>query len=113
MRVDAHARTGGQVEARQRAAGRPRVALRIERLGVDAPLHREPAAAARAARIEAKSAQGLPGSDADLQLHQVEAGDRLGHRVLDLQARIGLDEDEGQRRLERSSTRNSNVPRPR
>ena len=36
----------------------------------------------------------LPGGDADLLLHDVDAGDHLGDRVLDLHARVHLDEVE-------------------
>ena len=36
----------------------------------------------------------LPGRDADLLLHDVDAGDQLGHRMLDLHARVHLDEEE-------------------
>ena len=39
-------------------------------------------------------AQLLAGGDADLLLHDVDAGDHLGHRVLDLDARVHLDEEE-------------------
>ena len=41
MRVDADARAAGQLEARQRAAGRAGVALGVQGLGVDAPLDRK------------------------------------------------------------------------
>jgi hypothetical protein len=98
VRVDAHAGAARQVEARERAARRPRVALRIERLGVDAPLQREAALRRGAIGVHAELGQRLSRGHGDLQLHEVEAGHRLGHRVLDLQARVGLDEDEGQRR---------------
>ena len=39
-------------------------------------------------------AKRLAGGDADLLAHQVDAGDHLGHRMLDLQARVHLDEVE-------------------
>ena len=35
-----------------------------------------------------------PGGDADLLLHEIEAGQHLGHRMLDLQPRVHLDEIE-------------------
>ena len=38
--------------------------------------------------------QRFAGGDAQLPLHEVEAGDHLGHRVLDLQARVHLHEVE-------------------
>ena len=41
-----------------------------------------------------RNAQLLAGGDADLLLHEVDAGDHLGHRVLDLDARVHLDEVE-------------------
>ena len=43
--------------------------------------------------------------DQDLRLHQVDAGDHLGNRVLDLQARVDLDEV-----VLVPATRNSTVP---
>ena len=39
-------------------------------------------------------ADGAAGGDADLLAHDVDAGDRFGHRMLDLQARVHLDEIE-------------------
>jgi hypothetical protein len=45
--------------------------------------------------------------DADLQLHQIEAGDRLGHGVLDLQARVDLEEE-----VVVSGNQKSTVPTP-
>ena len=38
--------------------------------------------------------QPLPGGDADLLLDDVDAGDEFGHRVLDLDARVHLEEEE-------------------
>ena len=38
--------------------------------------------------------QRLAGSDAKLQIDEIESGDELGHRMLDLQARVHLHEDE-------------------
>src|SRR5579859_5590391 len=38
--------------------------------------------------------QPAAGGDADLLLHQVDAADQLGHRMLDLDARVHLDEGE-------------------
>ena len=42
---------------------------------------------------EAEVGQGLAGGDPHLGLHQVDVGDLLGDRVLDLDARVHLDED--------------------
>ncbi|GAA3155614.1 hypothetical protein GCM10017687_86980 [Streptomyces echinatus] len=41
---------------------------------------------------EAEVGEGLAGGDAHLGLDQVDVGDLLGHRVLDLDARVHLDE---------------------
>ncbi|MNV07893.1 hypothetical protein D3C71_983470 [compost metagenome] len=96
MRVDAHAGAGRQVEARERAARGARVALRVERLGVDAPLHREAALRCRTSGLHAERVQRVARSHGDLQLHEVQPRHGFGHRVLDLQARVRLDEDERQ-----------------
>ena len=55
-------------------------------------------------------AKRLSRCDAELELDQVQAGDRLGHRMLDLQAGVDLQE----RNASGSSkgTRNSAVPAP-
>ena len=50
-----------------------------------------PAGTAARARIDR---QALAAGDADLPLDEVDAGDELGHRVLDLQARVHLEEVE-------------------
>ena len=39
-------------------------------------------------------AERLAGGDADLLAHQVDAADHFGHRMLDLQAGVHLDERE-------------------
>jgi hypothetical protein len=59
-------------------------------LGVDAALD----GVAAQADVLLPEAQLLAGGDADLLLHQVDAGDHLGHGVLDLDARVHLDEEE-------------------
>ena len=64
-----------------------------DRLHVDAHLQRE-AARRRRGGCEAEVGERAPGGDAELQRHQVDAGDRFGDRVLDLQAGVGLDEEE-------------------
>ena len=53
------------------------------------------AAPRRAIRVLRQPEVGevLTGGDAHLGLHQVDVGDLLGHRVLDLDARVHLDED--------------------
>ena len=59
-------------------------------LGVDAAL--DGVAAQRDVLLRER--QRLAGGDADLQVHQVESGDQFGDRMLDLQARIHLEEIE-------------------
>ena len=44
-------------------------------------------------RVQPQRRKPVAGGDAQLQLHQVQPRDLLGDGVLDLQARIGLDED--------------------
>src|SRR5207237_9730971 len=63
-------------------------AVRI--LGVDAALDRV------AAQLDVllPQLQLAPGGDVDLLLHEVDPGDHLGHRMLDLDARVHLDEEE-------------------
>src|SRR6185436_11603186 len=36
----------------------------------------------------------FPGGDADLLLHEIDPGHHLGHRMLDLDPRVHLDEEE-------------------
>jgi hypothetical protein len=69
-------------------AGRGREGERV--FGVDAAFDRV------AAELDVALAepQLLAGGDADLLLHDVDAGDQLGDRVLDLHPRVHLDEVE-------------------
>ena len=94
LAVNAYAGAAGQLEGLQRAAGGSGLALGVQGFGVDAPLDRIALRRRRVAQLQA--AQTAPGRHGNLQLHQVQAADGLGHRVLDLQARIGLDEHIGQ-----------------
>ena len=87
----------------QRARARDEVLARI--LGADARLDRVPART----DLVLCERQPLAGGDAQLPLDEVEAGDELGDRVLDLQARVHLHEVE----LAASRHRNSTVPAPR
>ena len=59
-------------------------------LGVDAALDRPPGEL----EVLLREPELLARGDADHLLHQVESGDHLGHRVLDLQARVHLEEVE-------------------
>jgi hypothetical protein len=64
-------------------AGSPRRVL-----GVDAALD----GVAALAQVGLREGQRLALRDRDLQLHEVEPGHHLRHRVLDLQARVHLEE---------------------
>jgi len=88
--VDAHLarRLGRREELDQPAGGRQETAERI--FGVDAALHR-PAVKLEVGLLER---QLLAGGDADHQLDEVDPGDALGDRVLDLQAGVHLEEVE-------------------
>src|SRR5437867_5663028 len=59
-------------------------------LRVDAALHRVPVEPHRVLPV----AEGIAVGDPDLLAHEVDAGDGLGHRMLDLDARVHLDEVE-------------------
>ena len=82
-RIDSHARTGRLLVCGQHAG-----AARD-----DARLHRKAARRFDRGLIgDPQSFQRLAGRDAKLRLDQVDARDLLGHGVLDLDARIALDE---------------------
>ena len=55
--------------------------------------------------VDRRLVQPVPRGDEDLALHEVDAGDHLGHRVLDLDARVDLDEVELVRAPGRRGTR--------
>ena len=94
--------SGGPVDLHDLAGRRREVLVGI--LGVDARFDR----VAGDREIALREAERLAGGDADHRLHDVDAGDRLGDRVLDLHARVHLEEVE----LLVASTRNSQVPAP-
>src|SRR5882762_7946956 len=87
MRIDPDAGSARRVIGRD-APGRWREPERI--LGIDAALYRV------AANLDVLLAHGQPlaRGDADLLLDDVDTGDHLGHRMLDPDARIHLDEVE-------------------
>ena len=97
--VVAHARTGGDDERVDDARRRQETRRRV--LRVDAALD------GRAARrqVALREAQRLALRDADHLAHQIEPRHQLRHRVLDLQARVHLEEVEvpvfGEQELER------------
>ena len=94
-RIDAHAGAGRQIEQRERAAGRLGGALLVHHFHVDAKLHRIAARLRDIGLRQAERAERGAGGDRELRLHQIDAEHLLGHGVLDLQPRIGLDEGEG------------------
>ena len=94
-RVDADARPRRQLEHRERPARRARGPVGRHRLHVDPHLHRHPARAGHLALTQPERGQRPPRGQLELQTDEVEPGHLLRHRVLHLQARIGLDEGEG------------------
>ena len=85
--IDAHAEPAGRVEIGD-LARRRREGARV--LGVDAAFD----GVALEMHVGLRERQAEAGGDADLLGDQVDAGDRLGHRMLDLQAGVHLDEVE-------------------
>src|SRR5262249_8334322 len=81
-------RFGGRPVAREPAGRGQEVAVGI--LGIDAGLDR-PAGERHVALLERER---LAGGDADHLLDQIDAGHELGHRMLDLQPRVHLEEIE-------------------
>ena len=92
--VDADTRAGRGVERRQRAAGRLRRAGLIHGLHVDPQLHRIAARRGHIGLAQSQFSQRGAGGDGELRFHQIDAEHLLGHGVLDLKPRVGLDEGE-------------------
>ena len=92
MAVDANARSRRQLVGRQRAARRQRAAVGLDRLGVDPQLDRRWPARNRDVSGDAERVQCRPASKAQLRNNEIDPGDLLGDRVLDLQARVRFDE---------------------
>ena len=94
-RIDAHARAR---PADRTCDSVPPVglvdAVLVHHLHVDAKLHRIAARLRDIGLRQAERAQRGAGGDRKLRLHQIDAEHLLGHGVLDLQPRIGLDEGE-------------------
>ena len=88
MAVDAHARTARGMPEPDRARGGHERLVRV--LGVDTALDGVAADLHVALGVRQLLARG----DADLRPHQVDAGDQFGHRMLDLDAGVHLDEVE-------------------
>ncbi len=87
-RLDAHARARRRAEAGHAARRRPEARAGV--LGVDAALE----GVAAQLHVALRERQLRAGGDLDLGAHQVEARDELGDRVLDLDARVHLEEEE-------------------
>ena len=88
--VEADAAAAGGAVRRDLAGVRPEAVGGV--LGGDPALQRR-AAQPDGVLAQAEVLEGLAGRDAHLRLHQVDVGDLLGHGVLDLDARVHLDED--------------------
>ena len=71
-------------KANQATGGRQKITKRV--FGVDAALH----GPAIALHLRLRERESLAGGHADHQLHQIQAGNSFGHRVLDLQAGVHL-----------------------
>ena len=97
--VDPHARAARGLVSREDAGGRPHGALGVQRLQVDPRLDRKAARADGFRLSEPETGKRLAGGDPQLCLHQVDAGDRFGHRVLHLQAGVRFDEGEAAARI--------------
>ena len=89
--VDPHAGARRRLEHRERAAARLGRAVGGHGLHVDAELD---GMAARRGAFEAGLGQARAAGQQQLRLHQIDAPHLFRHRVLDLQARVGLDEEE-------------------
>ena len=85
--VDAHAGAGGLAVGADRPGRRQEALARV--LGVDPALDRMPGEA----DVLLRERERLPRGDQHLLAHEIEAGHELGHRVLDLDARVHLEEE--------------------
>ena len=90
---------GRRPQAADQTRRRHEALVRI--LGVDAALDGVTERRQRARRIDVEP---LAAGDADLPLDEIDAGHHLGHRMLDLQPRVHLEEVE-RRRRRRAGTR--------
>ena len=85
-RIDPHTRPSRPAHREHAARGRQEAALGV--LGVDARLDCVPAQQ----HVALLQLERQPGGDLELAAHDVDARDELGHRVLDLDARVHLEE---------------------
>ena len=93
--VGADTGAAGRLVGGERAARGANGAVLGERLHVHARLDRVSARLRDPRIVEAQLRDRGARGEADLRLHDVDAGDLLGHGVLDLEPRVRLDEDEG------------------
>ena len=92
--VDPHARSARRLVGSEYAAGRAHGAVGVQGLQIDPRLDREAARTDGFRRPEPETCERLAGRDSQLCLDEVDACDRLGDRVLDLEAGVRLDERE-------------------
>ena len=92
--IRAHPRPARRFVDRQGAASRPDGAVFADGFHVDASLNGIAARLGDIGRFEAEFAKGRARRESNLRLYDVDARDLLGHRVLHLQPRVGLDERE-------------------
>ena len=90
--VDSNSRTARKIERRQFPSRRHGPAVGLHGLHVDANLDRRPARLGNLRLRQADIFKRLTARQPNLQLNQVHPGNRFRDGVLDLQARIGLDE---------------------
>ncbi len=84
---------GRRIERRERSAGGLRGAGLVHALHVDARLDRIAARLRQGGGVGAEIGEPLAAGDAKLKAHEVEPVDLLGNRMLDLNARVRLDEE--------------------
>ena len=94
VRIDAYVRARRRIEALQAPMRGARHAGRVGGLCRDAHLDGVALELGRIRRVQPQAFETASLRKSNLQRHQIDAGDLLGDRVFDLQARIGLDEDE-------------------
>src|SRR5690606_128449 len=92
--IDANAVAARRLVGAQGAAGGAGAAVRLHGFQVDPQLHGEASGRRYAGLFQTELGQAGPGGQAYLQLDQIEPGDGLGHRVFDLDPRVGFHEYE-------------------
>ncbi len=94
-RIDPQTRAGRRLEGGDRPTRRLGRAIGAHRFHIDPDLHREPAGAWHLGLQQPELPERFAAGKLQLEFHQVDAGHFLGHGMLDLQARVRLDEREG------------------